>query len=156
MTERSAFEQPSKAGLNRRDLFQAVAAGAAVSGAIGSTALAQEQKGMTQKELAPGISAVASAADYVRDPTRWGSPEIAALFPGFQHLDMRTSGAVIRLRMQFVYRAFELFDANGGSRRLQRINRMRHGVRGETTCAADENQPNEACAAACVLHERAD
>src|SRR3979409_1487313 len=44
------------------------------------------------------IVAVASVADYVRDPTRWGSPEIAALFPGFQHLDMRTSGAVIRLR----------------------------------------------------------
>ena len=37
-------------------------------------------------------------ADYVRDPTRWGSPAIAALFPGFKHLDMATSGAVIRLR----------------------------------------------------------
>src|SRR3984893_2131199 len=47
----------------------------------------------------PGaVLAVASAADYARDPTRWGSAEIAALFPGFQHLDMRTSGAVIRLR----------------------------------------------------------
>src|SRR3989442_14959450 len=42
--------------------------------------------------------AVASAADYTRDPTRWGSAEVAALFPGFQRLDMRTSGAVIRLR----------------------------------------------------------
>ena len=41
---------------------------------------------------------MASAADYVRDPTRWGSAEVAALFPGFQHLDVRTSGAVIRLR----------------------------------------------------------
>ena len=40
----------------------------------------------------------ATAADYVRDPTRWGRPEVAALFPGFAHLDMRTSGAVIRLR----------------------------------------------------------
>jgi haloacetate dehalogenase len=39
-----------------------------------------------------------STPDYARDPTRWGSAEIAALFPGFQHLDMRTSGAVIRLR----------------------------------------------------------
>ena len=36
--------------------------------------------------------------DYVRDPTRWGSAEVAAHFPGFQHLDMTTSGAVIRLR----------------------------------------------------------
>src|SRR5258706_5555548 len=37
-------------------------------------------------------------ADYTRDPTRWGSVEMAAHFPGFKHLDMRTSGAVIRLR----------------------------------------------------------
>lgn len=44
------------------------------------------------------VMAVASPQDYVRDPTRWGSPEIAALFPGFRHVDMRTSGAVIRLR----------------------------------------------------------
>ena len=58
------------------------------SGAIGTAAFAQQPPAMT----------VASAADYVRDPTRWGSPEIAALFPGFQHLDLRTSGAVIRLR----------------------------------------------------------
>jgi haloacetate dehalogenase len=36
--------------------------------------------------------------DYARDPTRWGSADIAALFPGFRHLDMRTGGAVIRLR----------------------------------------------------------
>src|SRR5580698_3670015 len=36
--------------------------------------------------------------DYVRDPTRWGSAAVAAHFPGFQHLDMTTSGAVIRLR----------------------------------------------------------
>jgi haloacetate dehalogenase len=42
--------------------------------------------------------ASASAADYVRDPTRWGSAEVAAWFPDFQHLDVRTSGAVIRLR----------------------------------------------------------
>ena len=42
--------------------------------------------------------AEANAADYVRDPTRWGSAEIAAMFPGFKHLDMRTKGAIIRLR----------------------------------------------------------
>lgn len=44
------------------------------------------------------IMATATAADYARDPTRWGSAEIAAHFPGFAHLDVRTSGAVIRLR----------------------------------------------------------
>lgn len=41
---------------------------------------------------------IADGPDYVRDPTRWGSAEVAAHFPGFQHLDMATSGAVIRLR----------------------------------------------------------
>jgi haloacetate dehalogenase len=40
----------------------------------------------------------ADGPDYVRDPTRWGSAAVAAHFPGFQHLDMTTSGAVIRLR----------------------------------------------------------
>ena len=42
--------------------------------------------------------AEATAADYQRDPTRWGSAGVAAHFPGFAHLDVRTSGAVIRLR----------------------------------------------------------
>ena len=41
---------------------------------------------------------VASPEDYTLNPTRWGSAEVAALFPGFAHLEMRTSGAVIRLR----------------------------------------------------------
>jgi haloacetate dehalogenase len=81
-------EHPAKPGPNRRRLFQSMAAGAAASGAIGSGARAQPQTAM----------AVASAADYTRDPTRWGSAEVAALFPGFHHLDMRTGGAVIRLR----------------------------------------------------------
>lgn len=44
------------------------------------------------------IMAEAAAADYARDPTRWGSAEVAAHFPGFKHLDVRTSGAVIRMR----------------------------------------------------------
>ena len=44
------------------------------------------------------IMATAIAADYVRDPTRWGRAEVAAHFPGFEHADVRTSGAVIRLR----------------------------------------------------------
>src|ERR1700730_13365180 len=79
----------AKEGPNRRDLLVAVAAGAVASTAMDSAALA----------LQPAAAvAVASAADYVRDPTRWGSPEIAALFPGFQHLDMRTKGATIRVR----------------------------------------------------------
>ena len=75
--------------MDRRDLLVAVAvaAGAVAAGATESTAIAQ-----------PAILATASAADYVRDSTRWGGPEIAAHVPGFQHLDMRTSGAVIRLR----------------------------------------------------------
>ncbi len=44
------------------------------------------------------IMALAREEDYARDPTRWGSTEVAAHFPGFQHADVRTSGAVIRLR----------------------------------------------------------
>ena len=42
--------------------------------------------------------AEAAAEDYVRDPARWGDPEVAALFAGLKHIDMRTKGAVIRLR----------------------------------------------------------
>jgi len=48
--------------------------------------------------VASQIVAVATEADYRIDPTRWGSAAVAAHFPGFQHLDMRTSGATIRLR----------------------------------------------------------
>ena len=72
--------------VNRRTVIQAAAAGVAASGAIGSNAFAQNQ------------SALATTADYARDPNRWGTAEVAALFPGFQHLDMKTSGATIRLR----------------------------------------------------------
>lgn len=39
-----------------------------------------------------------SADDYLATPDRAGSSDVAALFPGFQHIDVRTSGAVIRLR----------------------------------------------------------
>ena len=39
-----------------------------------------------------------TAADYETDPTSCGTPAIAALFPGFAHHDVRTSGAVIRVR----------------------------------------------------------
>ena len=75
-----------KEGVNRRDLVQVVAAGAAA--AIATPSLAQST----------AIVAEATQADYSRDRTRWGSAEVAALFPGFKHLDMRTKGAVIRLR----------------------------------------------------------
>ena len=50
------------------------------------------------QSIEANIMAVATQADYARDPARWGSAEVAAHFPGFQHLDMRTSGAIIRLR----------------------------------------------------------
>src|SRR6476469_8858501 len=48
--------------------------------------------------VASQIVAVATEADYRIDPTRWGSAAVAAMFPGFQHLDMQTKGATIRLR----------------------------------------------------------
>jgi len=44
------------------------------------------------------VLAKATATDYQRDPTRWGSAEVASHFPGFEHVDVRTQGAVIRLR----------------------------------------------------------
>ena len=46
----------------------------------------------------PALLCEITADDYRRDPTRFGSPEVAALFPDFQHLDIRTRGATIRLR----------------------------------------------------------
>src|SRR5215469_17460151 len=74
-------------GLSRRGLVQALAAGAAAAG-VATPASAQQT----------AVLAEATAGDYARDPTRWGSAEVAALFPGFKHLDMRTKGAIIRLR----------------------------------------------------------
>lgn len=44
------------------------------------------------------VLAIAEPGDYRRDPTRWGSEEVASHFPGFQHLEVRTRGATIRLR----------------------------------------------------------
>src|SRR3981081_287612 len=74
-------------GLNRRGLTRGLAAGVAVAGiATPSSA------------LEASVLAEATSADYVRDPTRWGSAELAALFPNFKHLDIRTKGAVIRVR----------------------------------------------------------
>src|ERR1700674_512292 len=73
-------------GLSRRGLVQALAAGAAAS--VATPALAEQST----------VLAEATSADYARDPTHWGSAEVAALFPGFKHLDIRTKGAVIRVR----------------------------------------------------------
>src|SRR5262245_34791015 len=73
--------------LSRRHLVQALAASAALTGTVASDASAQAAR-----------SDALSTADYVHDPNRWGRPEVAAMFPGFQHLDMKTSGATIRVR----------------------------------------------------------
>ena len=73
-------------GLNRRGLVQALAAGVAAS--VATPALAEQTATLAE----------ATSADYARDPTRWGSAEVAALFPGFKHIDMRTKGAIIRVR----------------------------------------------------------
>jgi len=73
--------------LSRRHLVQAIAAGAAVAGAIPSSAGAQAAR-----------SDALVTADYLNDPHRWGSSEVAAMFPGFKHLDIKTSGATIRVR----------------------------------------------------------
>ena len=75
----------SNEGVSRRGFVGALAVGVAAA----NIATAAE---------ASAVMAEAASEDYVRDPARWGSPEVAALFPGFKHLDMRTKGAVIRLR----------------------------------------------------------
>src|SRR5262245_20165354 len=80
----------SQDGPNRRALFAAAAGAATTSSMLATSAMAQER--------ASAILATATPTDYTRDPTRWGRPDVAALFPGFQHIDMRTGGAVIRLR----------------------------------------------------------
>ena len=74
-------------GVSRRGVIEAVVAGAAASIATPSPA-----------QLQTAVLAEATDADYARDPTRWGSAEVAALFRGFRHLDIRTKGAVIRIR----------------------------------------------------------
>src|ERR1700693_2751190 len=88
MTTHSQFEQ-IEAGVSRRGLVQALAAGAAAA-SVATPSLAQQS--------ATAVLAEATSADSARDPTRWGSAEVAALFPGFKHVDMRTKGAIIRVR----------------------------------------------------------
>jgi haloacetate dehalogenase len=41
---------------------------------------------------------VVTPGDYERDPNRWGTKAVAALFPGFTHMEVQTKGATIRLR----------------------------------------------------------
>jgi hypothetical protein len=60
-------EARSEAHLSRRGLVQVLAAGAAAS--VATPASADQS----------AVVAEATAADYARDPTRWGSPEVAAL-----------------------------------------------------------------------------
>src|SRR6267142_5523798 len=87
MTSHPESPHGSKDGVSRRELVQVLATGAAAA-SIATPSMAQST----------AIVAEATQADYSRDPTRWGSPQIAALFPGFKHLDMRTKGAIIRVR----------------------------------------------------------
>src|SRR4029077_9845871 len=72
LPERVTSDTAAEPGLNRRDLFAATAAGVAVSGAVGATAAAQEPARNAATEMA-----IATAEDYERDPTRWGSPAVA-------------------------------------------------------------------------------
>jgi haloacetate dehalogenase len=81
------------ADMERRLLMQALAGGVAASGLAGAPAQAQGAPAGAAK-----AAYTADAGDYQRDPSNWGSAEIAALFPGFTHMNMKTSGAVIRLR----------------------------------------------------------
>src|SRR4029450_6668058 len=89
MTTHPQSEQ-NETGVSRRGLVPALAVCAATA-SITTPSLAQQ----TQQA---SVLAEATSADYARDPTRWGSAEVAALFPGFKHIDMRTKGAIIRLR----------------------------------------------------------
>src|SRR6266550_3185100 len=86
MDAQSQSEHPIGKGISRRTLAQVLAAGVAAT--AGTPAFAQQTSSVAE----------ATQADYSRDPTRWGSADVAALFPGFRHVDMRTKGAVIRLR----------------------------------------------------------
>src|SRR5262245_17213351 len=92
MTTHPQSEQ-NETNVSRRGLVQALAVGAAAA-SIATPSSAQQ----TSAQQQASVLAEATGADYTRDPTRWGSAEVAALFPGFKHVDMRTKGAIIRLR----------------------------------------------------------
>ena len=77
-------------GVSRRDVVQVLAAGAAAASVAAPAA--------AQSAAPSAVIAEATQGDYARDRLRWGSAEVAALFPGFKHVDMRTKGAIIRVR----------------------------------------------------------
>src|SRR5262249_42953856 len=94
-----------------RENFPSMIPGGAAQVAFCSATIKNDSRTFNPEHLIPGkamsentarsrlqVMATASREDYTRDPTRWGSAEIAAHFPGFEHLDVRTTGAVIRLR----------------------------------------------------------
>ena len=70
MTTHRQSEQIEE-GLSRRGLVQAMAAGAAAA-SVATPSSAQQPT---------AVLAEATAADYARDPTRWGSAEVAATPP---------------------------------------------------------------------------
>src|SRR5437762_1412264 len=80
-------QSKSQREISRRDLMRVAAAGAAAA-SIAAPASAQTT----------AVVGEASPADYARDRAGWGSAAVAALFPGFKHVDMRTKGATIRVR----------------------------------------------------------
>src|SRR5262249_46451635 len=87
MTTHSQSEHIDE-GVSRRDMVAALAAGAAAAG-VATPSAAQQPS---------AVLAEATAADYVRDPPRWGTRGVAALFPGLKHIDMPPRGAITRLR----------------------------------------------------------
>src|SRR5207249_1576444 len=97
MTTHPQSEQ-NEAGVSRRGLVQGLAVGAAAASIATPTSAQQTSTQQASAQQQASVLAEATSADYARDPTRWGSAEVAALFPGFKHIDMRTKGAIIRLR----------------------------------------------------------
>ncbi len=90
MTSHSTSSDRVQDGVSRRDVVQVLAAGAAAASVAAPAA--------AQSAAQSAVIAEAIPADYSRDRLRWGSADVAALFPGFKHVDMRTKGAIIRLR----------------------------------------------------------
>src|SRR5262245_52972299 len=86
LTERR--REPMSVETSRRDALAGPAASGLPASVLTASATAQSSS----------VTATATLADYNSDPTRWGAADMAAQFPRFEHIDMRTSGAVIRLR----------------------------------------------------------
>jgi haloacetate dehalogenase len=80
----------------RRQAMKKILLTGASAGLLGATNTRAAQS--TANSSIPGAVTIATDMDYQQDPDRWGTAEVAALFPGFEHMDVRTSGAIIRLR----------------------------------------------------------